>query len=198
MDKSNINLREMFCQIIALEDAEPADAAFRAGYGARSHPYKDSYHTTIGARLMADKDIQNRVHEIRVENADKDKDFQRSMIDDLKDMIHFDTAKNFKSSNCVLPNGRTVTDYYLATPVQNWDKKDRMLMCNGVDAQGRPKFIDKQWAWDKLLKIYNLDGKTNVDIEDIMSLFSNAGLSINKDNIPEVTSLQSLEDEDKG
>lgn len=198
MDKSNVNLREMFCQIVALEDAEPADAAFRSGYGSRSHPYKDSYHTMMGARLMNDQDIQNRIHEIRVENADKDKDFQRSMIDDLKDMIHFDTAKNFKSSNCVLPNGRTITDYYLATPVQDWDKKDRMLMCNGVDAQGRPKFIDKQWAWDKLLKIYNLDGKTNVDIEDIMSLFSNAGLSVNKDTIPELTSLQSLEDEDKG
>ena len=51
-------------------------------------------------------------------------------------------------------------------------------MCNGFDSSGRPRFIDKQWAWEKLLKIYNLDGKTPVDIEDIMSLFVGAGLPI--------------------
>ena len=55
-------------------------------------------------------------------------------------------------------------------------------MCNGFDAQGRPRFIDKQWAWEKLLKIYNLDGKSQVDIEDMLSLFAGAGLPVGNPN----------------
>lgn len=178
--------REKFCQIIALEDADGADAAFRAGYGADSHPTKDPYHTLVASRLLQREDVCLRINTIRKQNAEADKDFTKSLISDLKKIIKFDTSKYYKSSNCALPNGRTVTDYYLSTDLQNWTAEDKALMCNGFDAQGRPRFIDKQWAWEKLLKIYNLDGKTPVDMEDIMSLFVGAGLPIGVvPNIPQ-------------
>lgn len=170
--------REKFCQIVALEDADGADAAFRAGYGSNSHPTRDNYHTIVASRLFQRDDVCLRINTIRQKNAEEDKDFSKSLINNLKKMIAFDTAKYLQSSNVVLPNGRTVTDYYLSTPIQNWKVADRALMCNGYDSSGRPRFIDKQWAYEKLLKIYNLDGKTPVDIEDIMNLFACAGLPI--------------------
>lgn len=169
---------EKFCKIIALEDCDGADAAFRAGYGKGKHPTKDQYHTLVSSRLLQREDVCLRINTIRQQNADEDKDFTKSLITNLKKIIAFDTAQYLQSSNCVLPNGRTVTDYYLSTPIQNWSREDRALMCNGFDSSGRPRFIDKQWAWEKLLKIYNLDGKTPVDIEDIMGLFIGAGLPI--------------------
>ena len=174
--------REKFCQIIALEDADGADAAFRAGYGANSHPTRDNYHTLVASRLLQREDVCLRINTIRQKNAEADKDFSKSLINNLKKIIAFDTAKYLKSSNVVLPNGRTVTDYYLSTPIENWKTEDRALMCNGFDAQGRPRFIDKQWAWEKLLKIYNLDGKSQVDIEDMLSLFAGAGLPVGNPN----------------
>lgn len=172
--------REKFCQIIALEDADGADAAFRAGYGANSHPTRDNYHTLVASRLLQREDVCLRINTIRQKNAEADKDFSKSLINNLKKIIAFDTAKYLKSSNVTLPNGRTVTDYYLSTPIENWKTEERALMCNGYDSSGRPRFIDKQWAYEKLLKIYNLDGKTPVDVEDIMNLFACAGLPIGK------------------
>ena len=173
---------EKFCQIIALEDCDASDAAFRAGYGVEKHPVKDQYHTNIASRLLKREDVTLRINTIRQQNADKDKAFTQSLINNLKRIISFDTAQHLNSSNVVLNNGRTVTDYYLSKPIQNWSPADRALMCNGFDSQGRPRFIDKQWAWEKLLKIYNLDGKSQVDIEDMLSLFAGAGLPVGKPN----------------
>lgn len=173
---------EKFCQIIALEDCDASDAAFRAGYGVEQHPVKDQYHTNIASRLLKREDVTLRINTIRQQNADKDKAFTNSLINNLKRIISFDTAQYLTSNNVVLNNGRTVTDYYLSKPIQNWSPADRALMCNGFDSQGRPRFIDKQWAWEKLLKIYNLDGKSQVDIEDMLSLFAGAGLPVGKPN----------------
>ena len=74
-----------------------------------------------------------------------------------------------------MANGRTLTDIYLAKPVQSWDYADSRLV-NGFDSRGMPKFIDKQWAFEKLLKIYKLDGSVSADVEDIVSLFARANL----------------------
>lgn len=176
MDTLRNERMERFCKIIALEDCDGSDAAFRAGYGKTKHPVKDQYHTIVASRLLQREDVCLRINTIRQQNAEEDKDFTKSLISNLKRIISFDTAQYLQSSNVVLPNGRKVTDYYLSTPIQNWSREDRALMCNGFDSSGRPRFIDKQWAWEKLLKIYNLDGKTPVDIEDVLSLFSKAGL----------------------
>lgn len=172
----NSKRREKFCQIVALEDCNVGDAAFRAGFGRDDHPTKDAYHTNMGSRLMQMEVIQNRIYEIRQENADKDKHYTNSLLNTLKRIVSFDEGKYLDSCNTQLNNGRTVTEYYLNTPIQNWDEADRALMIDGFDSQGRPKFISKTWAYDKLLKIYNLDGKSQVDIEDLMNLFTNAGL----------------------
>ena len=180
MDVLRNSRMEKFCQIIALEDCDASDAAFRAGYGVDKHPIKDQYHTNIASRLLKREDVTLRINTIRQQNADKDNAFTQSLINNLKRIINFDTAQYVQSSNVTLPNGRTVTDYYLSKPIQNWSQADRALMCNGFDAQGRPRFIDKQWAWEKLLKIYNLDGKSQVDIEDTLRLFAKAGLPIGK------------------
>lgn len=180
MDVLRNSRMEKFCQIIALEDCDASDAAFRAGYGVDKHPIKDQYHTNIASRLLKREDVTLRINTIRQQNADKDNAFTQSLINNLKRIINFDTAQYLQSSNVTLPNGRTVTDYYLSKPIQNWSQADRALMCNGFDSQGRPRFIDKQWAWEKLLKIYNLDGKSQVDIEDTLRLFAKAGLPIGK------------------
>ena len=180
MDVLRNTRMEKFCQIIALEDCDASDAAFRAGYGVDKHPIKDQYHTNIASRLLKREDVTLRINTIRQQNADKDNAFTQSLINNLKRIINFDTAQYLQSSNVTLPNGRTVTDYYLSKPIQNWSQADRALMCNGFDAQGRPRFIDKQWAWEKLLKIYNLDGKSQVDVEDTLRLFAKAGLPIGK------------------
>lgn len=180
MDELRNERMEKFCKIIALEDCDASDAAFRAGYGKIKHPIKDQYHSIVASRLLQREDVCLRINTIRQKNAEDDKDFTKSLITNLKKIIAFDTAQYLESSNVVLPNGRTVTDYYLSKPIQNWDRSDRSLMCNGFDSQGRPRFIDKQWAWEKLLRIYNLDGKTPVDIEDILGLFAGAGLPVGK------------------
>lgn len=182
MDVLRNSRMEKFCQIIALEDCDASDAAFRAGYGVEKHPVKDQYHTNIASRLLKREDVTLRINTIRQQNADKDRAFTQSLINNLKRIISFDTAQYLSSNNVVLNNGRTVTDYYLSKPIQNWSPADRALMCNGFDSQGRPRFIDKQWAWEKLLKIYNLDGKSQVDIEDMLSLFAGAGLPVGKPN----------------
>ena len=41
--------------------------------------------------------------------------------------------------------------------------------------------MDKKWAFEKLLKILQLDGSDRgVDIQDILSLFSSAGLKLGR------------------
>lgn len=178
MDKLKTPRLERFAQFIALEDCDVAEACYRAGYGRDAHPCKDSYHINMGSRLIKRDDVQLRIHTIREQNSKNDKDFKTSLIEDLKKIIKFDEGQYLQSSNCVLPNGRTVTDVYYSRPIQDWPQEDRALMINGFDVQGRPKFIDKQWAWEKLLKIYQLDGKQTVDVEDLMGLLSSAGLPV--------------------
>lgn len=92
MNALNSARREKFCQIIALEDADGADAAFRAGYGADSHPTKDQYHTLVASRLLQREDVCLRINTIRQQNAEADKDFTKSLISDLKKIIKFDTS----------------------------------------------------------------------------------------------------------
>ena len=46
---------------------------------------------------------------------------------------------------------------------------------------GNPVFMDKKWAFEKLLKILQLDGSDRgVDIQDILSLFTSAGLRLGR------------------
>ncbi len=178
MDRLKKAKMEKFCQIIALEDCEAGEAAYRAGYGVDNHPVRDAYHTTMGCRLLKREDVQLRIHTIRQQNSKNDRDFKTSLIEDLKKIIKFDEGQYIKSSNCTLRDGRIVTDYYLERQIQDWNREDRALMINGFDNCGRPKFIDKTWAWEKLLKIYQLDGKQQVDVEDLMGLLTSAGLPI--------------------
>lgn len=168
---------EDFAKIIAYEDAEPSEAAYRVGYGRESHPVRDQYHINMASRLLRREDVQLRIHTLREQNSNKDKDFKTSMIDDLKRIIKFDVGQYYKSSNVTLNNGRTVTDYYLTKPIEEWKREDRCLMLTGFK-NGEPQFIDKQWAWEKLLKIYELDGKNTADIEDLIGLMSSAGLPL--------------------
>lgn len=178
METLSIERREKFCRLVALDDLDGAEAAFQAGYGIKTHPTKDSYHTLIASRLLNDEQICMRIHTIRQENSEDDRAYTKSLITRLKSIITFDMAQYYESATITLKNGRKVTDFYAKIPIQNWPKEDRALMLNGFDASGRPRFIDKQWAWEKLLKIYNLDGKVPVDVEDILGLFAGAGLPV--------------------
>lgn len=184
MERLSSRMMEKFCQLVATEDMDGADAAYRAGYGRESHPIKDEYHSQVAYRLMQNEKVCLRIKTIRKQLRHDDKDFTTSLICDLKRIIKFDLLQYYESDNVKLQNGRTVTDYYLKLPVQNWSRDDRALMCNGFDAQGRPKFIDKQWAYEKLMKIYGLDGKDTSDIEDILGLYAGAGLPMVSNEIP--------------
>lgn len=167
--------RERFCNYVALDECTPAEAAFRAGFGA-SHSTVDQYHVNMANKLMTYDDIVLRINTIRQQAEEKETNYSKHLVQTLKDIVAFDAGKYYKSNNVVLPNGRTITDYYLTKPIQEWLPQDRTLILNGFDSSGRPKFIDKQWALEKLLKLYNLDGKTSIDVEDMFSLFAGAGL----------------------
>lgn len=190
----NRNMEE-FCKIIAYEDCDEAMAALRAGYGGENHTVPDAYLRMQAGRLLKREEVQLRIHTLRQQNAEEDKGFQKKLIDDLKKIIGFDEWQYLQSNNVQLANGRTVTDYYLKTPIQNWKPEDRRLMCNGFDSSGRPRFIDKQWAYEKLLKIYQLDGKTSIDVEDILGLFAGAGLPVG--NFAELNSLNNSDENTK-
>lgn len=170
--------QEKFCQIIALEDCDVAEAAFRAGYGDKSHPTRDNYHTMQGYRLMEKDYIQERIASIRRKLNEDDKETSAKLIEWLMTVVFSDYARYTKSSNMVLPNGRTVTDYYLATPIQDWDQKFRSAVVVGFNSNGTPIFADVMQAWDRLAKIYGLMGKDMSDIEDMMRLFVSAGLPV--------------------
>lgn len=170
--------KEKFCQIIALEDCDVGDAAYRAGYGREKHPERDNYHTQAGWRLMQKDYIQERIASIRRRNCEEDKDTQKRLIDWLKTVVFSDYARYHKSEKISLANGRIVTDYYLATQIEDWDPKFRSAVVVGFNSNGTPIFADVMQAWDRLAKIYNLMGTNIADIEDMMNLFKGAGLPI--------------------
>jgi hypothetical protein len=174
MDRLIDDRREKFCQLIALEDCDPSDAAFRAGYGEK-YNHKCSYHTICANRLLSRDDVALRINTIRQQNADEDLNYKETLIKTLKRAVAFNPLKYYSSNNVTLPNGRTVTDIYLKRKVQDWNPEDYSLVL-GFDSRGLPKYIDKQWAIEKLLKIYGIDGSNSVDIEDLLSLFAKAGL----------------------
>lgn len=180
MEKLADKRKEEFCRLVALEDCDVADAAYRAGYGVDRHPNKDSYHALQGNRLINQEKIQLRINTLREQHSKEDSDFTIDLLTRLKKIVSFDYGKYYDSANVALNNGRTVTDFFLkkGTSFKDWDGADRQLMINGFDSNGRPKFVDKQWALEKLLKIYNLDGKSGVDVEDLLSLFTGAGLGV--------------------
>lgn len=169
-------MQENFCQIMARENIPVGVAAFRAGYGASKHKTYDGYHNGVGKRLMTDPKVIERINSIKEEMSHEESDFSGNIVKILKNIVDFDYGKYFDSTNITMSNGRTVTDYYLNTDLQKWKTEDRKLIINGYDSQGRPKFIDKQWAIDKLLRIYGLDGKNAMDVEDMDTLYANAGI----------------------
>lgn len=177
MDALSDARKERFCMYVALDECSPAEAAFRAGYGA-GHDKVDQYHVTQANKLMTNQNIILRINTIRQQEQEKETNYSKHLVESLKSIIAFDPGKYYKSNNVTLPNGRTLTDYYLTKPIQEWSPQDRSLILNGFDSSGRPKYIDKQWAFDRLLKLYNLDGKTSIDVEDMFSLFAGAGLPI--------------------
>lgn len=179
MEKLKKPKMERFARLIAYEDLDVAEACFRAGYGQENHPTKDTYHINMGSRLIKREDVQLRIHTLREQLSENEKDFTNTMIENLKSIIMFDEGQWLKSSNTTLSNGRIVTDFYFSRPIEDWDEKDRRLMLNGFDHYGRPIFIDKQWAYEKLFKILGIyDNKQNTDTEDFYSLYGSANLPV--------------------
>ena len=174
--------QENFCQLIARENLPEGLAAFRAGYGDSKHKTYDGYHNAVGKRLLTKPEIIARINSIKEEMTHEDLDFSGNLIKILKDIVDFDYGKYFDSTTVKTNNGRCITDYYLNTDIQKWKKEDRTLIINGFDSQGRPKFVDKQWAIDKLLRIYGLDGKNSIDVEDMNTLYANAGIDNSNPN----------------
>lgn len=169
--------QEKFCQIIATENSTPGEAAFRAGYGKEAHPNFDFYHTKKGSELMKNKKISSRIEEIRADLANIDGKYKSSLVQRLRDIIEFDVGKYMMSTTIQLNNGDIRESYTMKKKIQDWDPIERATVINGLDSQGRPKFIDKQWAFEKLLGLYNLNGKDNTDIEDLQGLLSGLGLN---------------------
>lgn len=175
MERLKKDKMERFARLIAFEDCDVAEACYRAGYGAENHPQKDTYHINMGSRLLKREDVQLRIHTLREQLSNSEKDYKATLIDNLKKIVAFDTGQYLKSSNVTLQNGRIVTDFYFSRPIEDWNEQDRRLMLNGFDNYGRPKFMDKQWAYEKLIKLLFGEDKQQ-DIEDLINLFNNANL----------------------
>lgn len=188
---------EKFCQIIAHEDCEPSEAAFKAGYGVDSHPKRDSYHYLQASRLMSKKEVVLRIQEIRDGICEEEQDKRENMIETLYRAALYDPTKYFKVYQTALENGRVVQDTVLKKDYMDftkWDAKDRQMIDHFDPKTGNPVFISKTWAIEKLLKILQLDGNSNsVDIEDMLSLFSSAGLRLGRKE--ELEALDKLRDE---
>jgi hypothetical protein len=178
MERFSNERKERFCQLYALSGKQPSECAFEAGYGRNQYSQKCSYHNLISSRLLQREDVNLRIETIRRENREEDNDYTKKLLTDLKKILDFDYSKYFASANVTLKNGRVLTDWYLKVPLDKWTPDDRKLMLNGFNSQGRPIFMNKEVILDKLLKIYNLDGKTSIDMEDMLSLFTYAGLPI--------------------
>lgn len=173
--------KEAFCQIMATEDVDYGVAAFRAGYGAKKYKQIAHYHYAMGSRLMQDDSIRMRISEIRIDLADKDKAYTINLMSRLKKVVSFNPLKYYGSNTVTLDNGTKVTRGYLRKNLEDWDRYDGELIA-GFDRNGLPRMIDKEWAIEKLLKIYALDGSRTVDVEDLLGLFNSAGLPTNNNN----------------
>ena len=167
--------KEEFCRFIAIDNCDPPEAAYKAGYGRDKHPTVDHYHAHQASRLLEDDDVVKRINTLRQTAQQHDYDFKAKLIQRLKDILDFNPLRYYESNNVKMNNGRTVTDLYLKTQIQDWDIKDGALV-TGFDTRGMPKFIDKQWAIEKLIKLYGLDTSDKVDIEDMLGLFVKANL----------------------
>ena len=88
--------------------------------------------------------------------------YKSSLVQRLRDIIEFDVGKYMMSTTVQLNNGDIRESYTMKKKIQDWDPIERATVINGLDSQGRPKFIDKQWAFEKLLGLYNCD-KTITD-----------------------------------
>lgn len=174
-------LKEAFCQIMAVEDVDYGVAAFRAGYGAKKYKQIAHYHYAMGSRLMQEDAIRMRISEIRMDLADKDKAYTINLISRLKKVVSFNPLKYYGSNTVTLDNGTKITRGYLRKNLEDWDKYDGELIA-GFDRNGLPRMIDKEWAIEKLLKIYALDGSRTIDVEDLLGLFNSAGLPTNNNN----------------
>ena len=178
MDRLKNNKMENFCKLIALEDISPATACYRVGYGKEQHPKQDQYHANMGSRLIKRQDIQERIHTIREQEANKNKDYKSTLIDLLKRTISFDFGKYYKSSNLTLKDGQTITTWYLSVPFEDWQPEDRMLL-TGFNLKGQPMFLDKQWAFEKMMRLLGmLDKTSSVDVEDLLTDLIKANLPI--------------------
>lgn len=194
MEQFRNKRKERFCQIIALEDCDVADAAYRAGYGDTTHPNKDNYHYQQGYKLINREDVQLRINTIRQQINSNNKETRRTVLQFLIDVINADYTKYYKSTNVVLTNGRTVTDVYLSTPIQDWDERDKKLV-TGFDGRGMPVRFDKNATIDKIMRIMgNFATDDEDDKEDIRGLFAGAGLAFGEEFID----TGDLEDEESG
>lgn len=180
MPKLNNQRAETFCNIMAKEDCDPAEACFRAGYGSTSH--KTSYHNLQASRLMEKKDIIFRIKEIRDALGVAEKTKQESMIEFLYRATFYDPTKFVEPYITTLENGnvaQTIVYKKGCRDFTKWDIKDRQMIDHFDSKTGIPVFVSKTWAAEKLLKILQLDGsKSAVDVEDILSLFNSAGLRL--------------------
>jgi hypothetical protein len=178
MDRLKNQKMENFCKLLASEDISPATACYRVGYGKEQHPKQDQYHANMGSRLIKRHDIQERIHTLRLQEANKNKDYKTTLIDLLKRTISFDFGKYYKSSNLTLTDGQTVTTWYLSVPFEEWQQEDRLLL-NGFNVKGQPVFLDKQWAFEKMMRLLGmLEKGQSSDVEDLLTDLIKANLPI--------------------
>lgn len=166
---------EAFCKIMAFEDVSKAEACRRAGYGkGNSH---QSYYTTQANRMLSKPEIVFRIQELRNEEAKKDLDLGKTTLEFIKQAAFYDPTKYMKVYQTQLENGRVAQDVILnERDFTKWSEIDRKMIDHFDSKTGNPVFVDKRWAIEKLMKLLGLGVETGITIEDIQSLFSNAGL----------------------
>ena len=169
--------RERFCQFVA-DGYSLKAAAFYAGYKeGGSNVLPNSSHERKGQILMREDAIKARVLILQRNKLETKDERVESITRVLEDIVFSDVGQYLASKNVQRKDGSVQTCYYLNTPIQSWDKRARSVLVNGLDSKGRPRFVDKQWAVEKLLQIYGVGNKgAETHIEDIDAAFRAAGV----------------------
>lgn len=172
--------QEEFCRLVVIEDLEPSEAAYRVGYGLAQHPALDYYHRKRAKDLLSNPKIVMRIEELRREQRSSDDDKKAIILDMIYRVILNDPTKYLRAYQTTLENGRVVQDVVIRSEYSDfsrWNLSDKRLIDHFDSKTGLPVFISKSWAIDKMLKILKIDGSaTSADVEDIVSVFANAGL----------------------
>lgn len=168
--------QERFAKIMAEGKVSANEACLRAGYLSARPGRIDPQIKQQAQRLMNNEKVLKRIETIKIRMAEEEADYKTKLIERLKYIVSANYLEYYKTLE-FKSGERVIQDSILNVRIEDWDKEYARACINGFDSKGNPKFIDKQWAMDRLMKLYGLLKDDNgTDTEDKDSLYAKAGL----------------------